>query len=147
VACCLKERRKTWAPTIGGLSRCIVVGVVMLSAAKAAGKSAELEASGAGATAGQLLELILICVMAHLIVVGLLELLGRGLRFAKSTRIAVVFVGAQKTLPVGIYMLTIFFTGMELGVFSLVAYHSLQLVIDTFLIDVYTRASDSTRSA
>jgi predicted Na+-dependent transporter len=56
------------------------------------------------------------------------------LGLSAANRTAVVFCGAQKTLPNGIYLWDRFFPANPYGAIALVAYHVFQLVLDTLLV-------------
>jgi solute carrier family 10 (sodium/bile acid cotransporter), member 7 len=74
--------------------------------------------------------------VVHLILVGLVLLSTRLLKFSTPDRITAMFVAPQKTLALGAPLLTIYFSGQEiLGValLPLLFYHPFQLLIAGFL--------------
>ncbi|MCW8128957.1 MAG: bile acid:sodium symporter [Planctomycetota bacterium] len=139
VALVVKERRRAWERPLGVASRLLLVLVILQAASRASDQAA-------GFGLAQLLVLVAVCLAAHAATAGLMELGGRALGLNQSDRVAAVFVGGQKTLPVSIKLLDLF-PGNGLGVISLVTYHALQLIFDTFLIEVFRRRIEAERAA
>lgn len=140
----LGKRREAWSGPIGVVSRLMVLCVVTLTTSKAvsqAGEFAHQEGFGAAAayrlTPGAVALLVLVCVVAHAIVVLLLAGGGRVLGLPLRDRIAAIYVGGQKTLPVPVYYIEQFLPQHGLGVLALVSYHATQLIFDSFLIEYF----------
>lgn len=139
VAVIVKDRRRRWERALGVASRLLLVVVILQAASKASDKAA-------GFAVTSLFILVAICLVSHAVAAALMELGGRVLGLTQGDRVAAVFVGGQKTLPVSLKLLDLF-PGNGLGVISLVTYHALQLIFDTFLIDVFRRRIEAERSA
>lgn len=63
--------------------------------------------------------------------------LGKLFRFSREDRIAVGFAGSQKTLTVGLLMAMT----LNVSILPMVAYHCLQLFVDTLIADAYRKGS------
>ena len=133
-----------WIVPTSVLSR-ILLSFVVLQAASRAAQEAGKNLSGGSAdtgpalTAGLVALLVLLCIAVHALAVALLYVLARGTGLAREDLIAVLMTGGQKTLPVGLALLSQYFEGQALGVLSMVVYHAVQLIFDTFLIEVFKR--------
>jgi sodium/bile acid cotransporter 7 len=80
------------------------------------------------------------CASLHLLLLLWSGTSARILRLSPASRTAVLFCGAQKTLPNGIYLWDRFFPANPYGAIPLVLYHLFQLVVDTFLVPWVTPA-------
>jgi sodium/bile acid cotransporter 7 len=119
---------------IGVVSQCLVLTILALAAA--------FGAMQASAVTGKLVALlILTCFLVHGFAVSAATGAGKLLRLERADLIAVIFVGGQKTLPVSIYVLSKFFPEQADGVMALVAYHIMQLMFDSVLIEWFRRKS------
>jgi len=114
----------------GIASNSLILVVIVLAFAKAA-------ANPQFATyAGELPWVFVYLAVAHLVLVGLVLLSTKLLRFSTADRITAMFVAPQKTLALGAPLLTIYFSGQEiLGValLPLLFYHPFQLLTAGFL--------------
>jgi sodium/bile acid cotransporter 7 len=54
--------------------------------------------------------------------------------FSREDVVAITFAGSQKTLPVGLYVVTELLGGVPFAVYPMLIFHTLQLIQDTFLI-------------
>ncbi|GMV81842.1 MAG: hypothetical protein AMXMBFR7_30260 [Planctomycetota bacterium] len=117
------------------LPRLLICVVVVMAASRAAATAT----AGEGLSLGLVLLLIALCVVVHALAVLGMEAGSRVLGLPREHRIAAVFIGGQKTLPVGIHMLQTCFPALTLGVLSLVVYHAVQLIFDSFLIEHYRK--------
>lgn len=138
----LNKARDAWMVPIGVASRLMVLCVVTLTTSKAVSKAADfVDVGAAGETQrlspGAVALVVLISIAAHAMVVVLLATGGRMLGLPLGDRIAAIFVGGQKTLPVPVYYLEKFFPAYGLGVLALVSYHATQLIFDSFLIEYF----------
>lgn len=124
-------RRLKWERTISIVSRLLLILVVVQAASEASERGHDFSLARLGLLA-------FLCVAAHGLAALAMELGGRMLRLDLRDRVAAVYVGSQKTLPVSLKLLALF-PGNELGVISVVMYHALQLIFDTFLIEVFRR--------
>ena len=76
-----------------------------------------------------------VCLATHLValLVGLWS--ARRLGFDRGAQIASALVGSQKTLPVSLVLLGLYFPGCALGVVPMLFYHMGQLILDTFIAE------------
>lgn len=125
------ERASRWDKLISVASRLLLILVVAQAAARASDQAR-------GFSGGRLALLLGLCLAAHVLAALAMELGGRALKLPLRDRIGVLYVGSQKTLPVSVKLLDLF-PASGLGVISLVGYHALQLIFDTFLIEVFQR--------
>ncbi|MBI3831933.1 MAG: bile acid:sodium symporter [Planctomycetes bacterium] len=124
-------RRATWDKPISIGSRLLLILVVVQAASEASERAHDFSMARLGLLAS-------LCVAAHGLAALAMEIGGRALKLDLKDRVAAVYVGSQKTLPVSLKLLQLF-PGNELGVISVVMYHALQLIFDTFLIEVFQR--------
>jgi len=133
-----------WIVPTSVLSRILLALVVLQAASRAAqeaGKSLSCGSadSGPSLTVGLAVLLVVLCVAVHALVVALLYILALGTDLAREDLIAVIMTGGQKTLPVGLTLLSQYFEQHTMGVLSMVVYHAVQLIFDTFLIELFRR--------
>jgi len=57
----------------------------------------------------------------------------RAARIARGDQVALLFAGSQKTLPAGLYVAGEFFSAQPLAPLPILLYHSLQLIIDSWV--------------
>lgn len=138
----LGKRRESWSAPTGVISRLMVLCVVTLTTSKAVTKAGDIVDLGAASDTqrlgpGAVGLVVLICIAAHAVVVLLLAGGGRLLGLPLRDRIAAIYVGGQKTLPVPVYYIEKFFPAYGLGVLALVSYHATQLIFDSFLIEYF----------
>lgn len=116
------------------LAQCLVLLVVLKAAVEAGGR---LRLQTVWPSAGESGLLVLVCLGLHVGAMGIAEVMGRLLKIERSERIAVLFAGSQKTLPIGLLLAAMpAVTGgipMPLVTFPLVIFHSIQLIVDTAL--------------
>jgi sodium/bile acid cotransporter 7 len=62
--------------------------------------------------------------------------------FSRGDQIAVGFSGSQKTLMVGLLMAIT----LKVSILPMVAYHCLQLFVDTLIADAYRRSDEQVKS-
>lgn len=53
---------------------------------------------------------------------------------SRPDRIAVLFSGAQKTLPLGVYLAAVHFSDLKYAMFPILLYHPIQLIIGSLII-------------
>jgi sodium/bile acid cotransporter 7 len=82
-----------------------------------------------------LLACVAACLAVHLVALAAAWLAAAGCRIERAGRIAVALAGSQKTLPVALVVLDLYFSGQPLAVVPLVLYHAGQLVADTLLAE------------
>ena len=54
-------------------------------------------------------------------------------RLPRPDRLALLFAGSQKTLPAGLYVADVFFPAYHLATLPILLYHSLQLIMDSWV--------------
>ncbi len=131
------EKMAEWAKPLGVASRLILLWIIIQAASRAAVKAGQ-----ASLSVGSVLVLLLICVVVHLLAVAAMWSGGKLLKLSRKDRIAVIFVGSQKTLPVAIFLIETYFAQFALGVLSLMVYHATQLILDSLFIEPFKKRVD-----
>jgi sodium/bile acid cotransporter 7 len=89
---------------------------------------------------------ILYIAVSHLIILGLAAMAAHLIGLSREDRISVVFAAPQKTLAMGIPLLTTYFAGREellgIAVIPLLFYHPFQLLVAGILKNVYSSVND-----
>ncbi len=132
---------RQWRP-IGGwatrrkhlLSGVAQVGVLVMVLIGAIGCGEKLQGvtDGSILTVANLTMMVLAVTAVHVSLLALGWVLSGGLRFDRGDAIAVAFSGSQKTLMVGAY---IAMAVGPLAILPMVAYHAVQLIVDTLVAD------------
>lgn len=119
------ERREKW---LSMFSQCGILFMLLIGAVHSSIRWGETGASDRWINLGWLMAAVIV---VHLAAIGILWWLSRVFRLPLSSRIGVVFAGSQKTLMIGLQL------AIDLGVsiFPMVAYHLVQLLIDTMISD------------
>ncbi len=136
-----------WATTykipLGVVAQMLILSLVFTAAITAGGK---LAAPGSAGGPRALLLVSACCIGLHL--TGMLVAwVGGGLfGFPLPRRIATVFAGSQKTLPIGVLLATdpAMFgnAGVPFALFPMIIYHTSQLLIDTSVAQALARRAD-----
>jgi sodium/bile acid cotransporter 7 len=125
----------TWATRrkeiLSGIAQCGVLWMVLIGAVEC-GESWSAAANGAGLAAGNILGMVLGVATVHVTLLTAGFGLSHLLQFSRADAIAVAFSGSQKTLMVGAYLAL---AVGPLAILPMVAYHGVQLVIDTLLAE------------
>jgi sodium/bile acid cotransporter 7 len=116
----------------GVLAQCGILGMVFLGAIKTGLRLNEQSNAVSPIDFGMMLIAV---VVVHVVMFWLGVLLAQGCRFSREDQIAVGFSGSQKTLMVGLLMALT----LKVSVLPMVAYHCLQLFIDTLIADAYRK--------
>ena len=87
--------------------------------------------------APDLVAMIVAVLVVHLVIFWLGVQLAKLCGFSRENQIAVGFSGSQKTLMVGLMMAI----ALKASILPMVAYHCLQLFVDTLIADAYRKAS------
>lgn len=148
----LAQRLRRWQPLAGwvdrhklslsivaqlGLLSIVLQGAVHSGETLAGPAGAETVDLGVGAT------LLSAVMVLHLILFAVGLFTARRLRMGSADRAAVAIAGSQKTLMIGLDVGMVFaaqFGGLV--ILPMVAYHALQLIVDTLLADWLRRKSD-----
>jgi sodium/bile acid cotransporter 7 len=105
-----------------GVLAMVLAGMVSTSRKIVADPSATL-ASGA--------LIAVLCVVIHLLALGIGSRLARRLKMSRADQIAVGFAGSQKTLMVGLFVCL----ALGVSLLPMVIYHAAQLIVDTVIAD------------
>lgn len=89
---------------------------------------------------GNFAAMIVLVLAVHVTALGLGVGVARQLKFPRAEEIAVAFAGSQKTLMIGLALVTEFYPSHPLAILPMVAYHVGQLFIDTVVADRYLSA-------
>ena len=148
VAQCLRQWRTVgaWAARHKhSLSLIAQIGVLLmvLVGAVDCGERLAAASNGSAASPGGIVMMILAVAAVHVTLLLLGFGLSNALGFARADAIPVAFAGSQKTLMVGAYLAV---AVGPLAILPMVAYHAVQLIIDTLLAD-WLRNSASTAPA
>jgi sodium/bile acid cotransporter 7 len=84
-----------------------------------------------------------VCLGNHLVALFGGAWSSRQLGFDRRAQIAVAIAGSQKTLPVSLALLDLYFPAQPLAVVPMLFYHSGQLIADTFIADMWARDQES----
>jgi sodium/bile acid cotransporter 7 len=124
---------------LGAVSRLLIL-LIMLRAAVLV--SDQLSQKAAGLGVGTVLGAAIVCLGNHLAALFGGYWSSRHLGFDRSAQIAVAIAGSQKTLPVSLTLLELYFPAYPLAVVPMLFYHSGQLIADTFIADIWARRRD-----
>jgi solute carrier family 10 (sodium/bile acid cotransporter), member 7 len=119
-------------PLLGVISRLLIL-LIMLKAAAAV--SSQLSEHALTIGIGTILLTAALSIGIHLLALFGGVWSGRLLGFDRPSRIAIGFAGSQKTLPVSLALLELYFQQYPLAVVPLLFYHAGQLIVDTFIAD------------
>jgi sodium/bile acid cotransporter 7 len=122
-------RRKT---TLSTLAQCGILFMVMIGAIRS-GIELRETTDGKSLAATDFASMLGAVVVVHSAALAAGHVLATVLGIDRPNRIAVGFAGSQKTLMVGLYVATTYFGG--LAILPMVAYHVVQLLIDTVVAD------------
>jgi len=122
-------RRKV---TLSTLAQCGILFMVMVGAILS-GIELRESTDGESLTTIDFALMLVAVVVVHTVALAAGHLLAAVMGMDRSNRIAVGFAGSQKTLMVGLYVATTYFGG--LAILPMVAYHVVQLLIDTVVAD------------
>lgn len=62
------------------------------------------------------------------------------LRLPRYDRVAVVFSGSQKTLPLGVFLASVHFPFLSLALIPIILYHPIQLLLDSLVISYFGKS-------
>ena len=116
-----KERLEPLRKPSGVISQLVILGMILTGISGASGRLA-------GAA-----QLVVVAFLLHIAMIGATYFLGGILRSDRGERIAVILCGSQKTLPAGIYIWSTFFPEVAIGSVGIVAYHVVQMIVDSVL--------------
>jgi len=126
-------------PYISVLNQCIILLIILAKAANAA-----KEANDRGLVFYSILLVIVAVCFVHSITLALsvlgAKLIGINIRDAK----AVALTGSQKTLPVGTLIAETSLSGYPIAVLPVMFYHASQLIIDSFIVDLWKLTPEET---
>lgn len=117
---------KTHSRRLGVISNALILSIVLLSFVRI-GADPRFAAAGPALVAPALY-----VVFSHVVLLGLVWLAGRVLRFEDRDLITVIFMAPQKTLALGAPLLSIYFAGQDVlgyALLPLIMYHSSQILI------------------
>jgi sodium/bile acid cotransporter 7 len=144
---------RQWQPIGGWASRhkhelswvaqCGVLVMVLIGAVNC-GESVQQASNGTILSAANV-GLVIVAVSAvHSILLTSGFALSKALQFSRGDSIAVAFSGSQKTLMVGAYLAL---AVGPLAILPMVAYHAVQLVVDTLIADSLRQSAQSETNA
>lgn len=126
---------------IGLVAQCLVLLIVTKTAVEAGGR---LQVQSEWPTGTDFARLAFECAGLHALAMVIAETGGRGLGLSRLDRIATVFAGSQKTLPVGLLLAAMpAVTGdrsLPFITFPILLFHAVQLVMDTAIADRMARS-------
>jgi len=121
-------------------SNILILLVVLISFSKVSSNSTFIEALPT------MVVPFLYLALSHLILVGLSYLGAKVLKFSKSDTIATIFVAPQKTIALGVPMLSIYFSTnpalLGFALLPLLFYHPWQLMVAGFLRSIIAKNGD-----
>lgn len=132
----LWEPMRIWATAaktpLGVLAQCGILTMVLVGAVRAGAElSVEPGAMDLASTAAMLAAVTAV----HLSMLWTGHALGWLIGLPRGDRIAVGFSGSQKTLMIGLEVALRYFPAMPLAALPMIAYHVLQLLLDTLIAD------------
>ncbi|MBS0206993.1 MAG: bile acid:sodium symporter [Planctomycetes bacterium] len=117
-------------------AQCLVLVIVTKAAVEAGGR---LQTQSTWPAGMEFLALIAACAGVHTVSMWIAEWGGRWLGLPRFDRIATVFAGSQKTLPVGLLLASMPAITGELSLpfitFPILLFHAVQLMLDTAIAD------------
>lgn len=126
---------------IGIVAQCLVLLIVSKTAVEAGGR---LQVQSEWPAAIDFARLAIECAGLHALAMVIAEYGGRALGLSRLDRIATVFAGSQKTLPVGLLLAAMpAVTGdrtLPFITFPILLFHAVQLVMDTAVADRMARS-------
>lgn len=132
--------RHRWS--IGITAQCLVLVVVGKAAIEAGGR---LQSQDTWPPAVEFVGLLCACGGLHAAAMLIAEVGARCFRVRRVDRIATVFAGSQKTLPVGLLLAAMpAVTGgnsLPLITFPILVFHAMQLIMDTAIADLIAKQS------
>jgi sodium/bile acid cotransporter 7 len=123
-------------PAFSLIAQIGILAMVLLGSIRL-GNSVQLQSSALNLN--QILLIIVMVSALHLLLFSIGILAGRATNQSVADQIAIGFAGSQKTLMVGLGVAV----SMGLNIIPIVAYHAMQLIIDTLIADRY-RIANST---
>ena len=125
--------------TLSILSQLLILSIVLSGLTKA---SLIIRESAAGFAWLDFGGLILAVAVVHgLALVGSWIVSG-AFRLPRRDRLALLFAGSQKTLPAGLYVADVFFPTYHLAALPILLYHSLQLIMDSWVANEAQRREE-----
>jgi solute carrier family 10 (sodium/bile acid cotransporter), member 7 len=85
-----------------------------------------------------LIPIIILIVILHIMMLILASLYARMFKLNRENRTAMLFCSSQKTLPASLMIWSNYFPGYVYAPIIMVAYHIIQLLIDSFLVNILT---------
>ena len=119
----------------------MILTVVLIAVSRAA-----MEGAAGGLSAPMVVGLLILVAAVHVLTAGLCWLGGGWLGLSRGDRIAVMFSGAQKTLPLGLYVAAEFFPLVKFAALPILFYHASQLVLDSLLAERLKREPEGDRA-
>jgi sodium/bile acid cotransporter 7 len=133
-------RRKEW---LSRLAQCGVLWMVLIGAVEC-GERLTTANGDALLSTGSVAVMIVAVAAVHIVLLASGFGLAKRLGFSRADGIAVAFSGSQKTLMVGAYLAL---AVGPLAILPMVAYHAVQLVIDTLIADGLRQRHDDAAAA
>jgi solute carrier family 10 (sodium/bile acid cotransporter), member 7 len=128
---------------IGIVAQCLVLLIVTKSAVHAGGS---LQTQSLWPPASSFARLAIECAGLHALAIVIADAGARRLKLSRLDRIATVFAGSQKTLPVGLLLAAMpAVTGdrsLPFITFPILLFHAVQLVLDTAIADRIARRGE-----
>ncbi len=129
---------------IGIVAQCLVLLIVTKAAVEAGGR---LQSQAVWPAGTDFAALIVACASLHAAAMLIAELGGRWLKLPRIDRIATVFAGSQKTLPVGLLLAAMPAITGDLSLpfitFPILLFHAVQLMMDSAIADQIARRTTS----
>ncbi|MBN1809778.1 MAG: bile acid:sodium symporter [Planctomycetes bacterium] len=124
-------------PYVSVLNRAIILLIVLAKVS-----SARAQAGKTDLTIRAILTVLVAVAAVHSVTLAIAWFSSRMIRIKRPDRIAVSLTGSQKTLPVGTLLAESCFPGVSLVALPIILYHATQLVIDSFLVDIWKRQDE-----
>ena len=130
----------TYRSQISIVAQCLVLLIVTKAAVEAGGR---LQTQVIWPAGSEFAAVVLACAGLHTVTMVIAELGGRWLNLPRADRIATIFAGSQKTLPVGLLLAAMpAITGdrfLPFITFPILLFHAVQLMMDTAIADQIAR--------
>lgn len=118
------------------VAQCLVLLIVTKAAVEAGGRLQQQAVWPAGS---DFAALVAACAGLHIVAMLIAEVGGRWLKLPRVDRIATIFAGSQKTLPIGLLLAAMpAITGdfsLPFITFPILLFHAVQLIMDTAIAD------------
>jgi len=129
----IRERAVQWKAWLSMIAQMMILNIIFVGIV---GGVATMKKSSGGMSVTALMAGVLAVVAVHLLAMAGCWAAGRAMHLPRADRLAIMFNGAQKTLPAALYICAEFFPRYPFAPIACVLYHVCQLVVDSWLVEI-----------